>query len=165
VNVPIAVRPTNGIGTELRLPSNAPSSLGLPNSATIPGIVIPTNGRLQNLNEIVPAPPPPVTEPFVVEGDGARVECQPAQLFGRGAEEKTKDVAYEAPPGFKIVNTSVSSVVVSDVSAVNGRIGPVKVSEDGKKLTVTISCRGGGVGQGRGWQQIRIQGTIQKQPA
>lgn len=150
---PVAESPTPPVGPSAPLSSEtATSSPGVePASAT----TSPPPSSAAAAQPTSETPPEP--QPFEVAG---RVECQPAQLFGRDRERNTDAVVYQAPRGFKIVNESVSSVRVQDVSAVNGSIGPVEISEDGTRLSVAIGCRGGNIGEGRGWQSIRVVGAI-----
>jgi hypothetical protein len=79
-------------------------------------------------------------------------------------DDRSGSVAYTAPAGSIILNRSINSIKIENVSQNNGRYGTPSISGDGRTVAVPIACDGKGPGEGRSWQEIRISGVIVRQP-
>lgn len=129
-------------------------------------IAVPTISFADAIDDCVEAKQRAYEQPKAFSKSG-RVTCPSGDIVGFPPRERKHSrnvtIVYEAPTGFSIRNDSVSSIQVKSVSDNNGSVGNLSVQSE-SRVSVNISCRGKGVGQGRAWQEIRIEGTIVRSP-
>ncbi len=102
---------------------------------------------------------------FTQQGE---ISCPAGDIVGFPPRIRRNDrsgsVTYTAPEGTIILNRSINSITIENVSQNNGRYGTPSISSDGRTVTVPLACDGKGPGEGRSWQNIRISGVIVRQP-
>jgi hypothetical protein len=129
-------------------------------------VAIPTVSIADAIDDCVEAKQRAYEQPKAFSKSG-RVTCPPADIVGFPPRERKHNrnatIVYEAPTGFSIKNNSVSSIQVKSVSDNSGSVGNLSL-QGNSRVSVNISCSGRGVGQGRAWQEIRIEGTIVRLP-
>lgn len=93
----------------------------------------------------------------------ANVTCPSGDIVGFPPRSRKHDrngtLVYEAPSGFVIQNTGVNSIKIVNVSANNGFIGSLNLETE-RRVSLPFGCRGKSPGQGRAWQEVRIEGKI-----
>lgn len=105
------------------------------------------------------------SQQFSQEGE---ITCPAGDIVGFPPRIRRNDrsgvVAYTAPDGRTIVDRSINSINVINVSQNNGRFGTPSISSDRRTVSVPVSCDGKGPGEGRSWQKIQIQGSTIRNP-
>lgn len=92
-----------------------------------------------------------------------KVTCPSGDIVGFPPRSRKHDrnstLTYNTPDGFVLKNTGINSVSATPLSSNNGYVRAVDVKSN-TEVSVDFGCRGKSPGQGRAWQEVKLQGTI-----